>query len=227
MKAMILAAGRGERMRPLTDKTPKPLLEVGGKPLIFWHIEKLAKAGFKEVIVNNAYLGEQIEQRLGDGSRFGIKIFHSSEKNGALETAGGIANALHLLGDNPFLLVNGDVWTDWEFANAYSYQNIEDGCHLVFVDNPTQHPNGDFELFGNLVKLPKNGKKTFTYSGLGIYSIKMFNDVTIGEPAKLKPLLESSILNNLVTAEHHRGLWVDVGTPERLKELDLMLGNRA
>lgn len=226
MKAMILAAGRGERMRPLTDKKPKPLLEVGGKPLIYWHIEKLVKAGFKEVVVNNAYLGGQIIETLGDGSKFGIKIFHSSEKNGALETAGGINQALDILGTDSFLLINGDVWTNWNFSNAYQHQHIKNSCHLIFVENPSQHPNGDFVLYNNLVQLPDNTKRTLTYSGIGIYSPCMFKNIKKGEHAKLKPLLEDYIDKSLVTGEKHNGLWVDVGTPERLKELDLFLNKK-
>ena len=145
MKAMILAAGRGERMRPLTDHTPKPLLKVGGKPLIVWHLERLAKAGFKEVVINHAHLGEQIEQALGDGSQWGLDIQYSPEKI-ALETAGGIANALPLLGSSPFLVVNGDTFTEINFADLTNVLQANHHAHLVLVNNPPQHPNGDFAI---------------------------------------------------------------------------------
>ncbi len=223
MKAMILAAGKGERMRPLTDHTPKPLLKVGGKPLIHWHINKLAKAGFKEVVINSAYLGEQIVDNLGDGSQFGIKIHHSSESIGALETAGGIRQALDFLGKDPFLLINGDVWTDWDFTNAYDYKDINNGCHLILVDNPAHNENGDFELLNGLVWLPQETSKTVTYSGIGIYSTNVFKEIKQGDYAKLKPLLKKHISIGLVTGEKHQGMWVDVGTPKRLKELDDIL----
>lgn len=224
MKAMILAAGKGERMRPLTDNTPKPLLKVGGKPLIYWHIGKLVKCGFKEIVINNAYLGEQIIDNLGDGSQFGIKIYHSSENNGALETAGGIRNALDYLGDNPFLLINGDVWTDWDFSNAYDHKVVK-GCHLIFVNNPSHNSKGDFELNGNIVKLSKGEENTLIYSGLGVYSTEMFKGIAKGEYAKLKPLLDEYIIKGLVTGQKHVGKWVDVGTPNRLKELDDILNS--
>ncbi len=226
MKTMILAAGKGERMRPLTDKIPKPLLKVGGKPLIYWHINKLAKAGFKEVVINNAYLGEQIVDNLGDGSQFGIKIYHSSESSGALETAGGIRNALDYLGSKPFLLINGDVWTDWDFTNAYDHKDIKNGCHLIFVDNPIHNSKGDFELNGYRVQLPKELGNTVTYAGIGIYSTDMFKGIEKGEYAKLKPLLDECIGKGLVSGEKHVGKWVDVGTPERLKELDEILSSK-
>jgi len=218
MKAMILAAGRGERMRPLTDHTPKPLLKVGGKPLIVWHLERLAKAGFKEVVINHAHLGEQIEQTLGNGSQWGLHIKYSPEKI-ALETAGGIANALPLLGDAPFLVVNGDTFTEIDFASLkLSPNNL---AHLVLVDNPPQHPNGDFAIQGGMLK--NDGVQKLTFSGTGIYQPELFAGIARGEPAKLAPLLRLAIGQNKATAEHYQGVWHDIGTPERLHDLDVQL----
>ena len=153
MKAMILAAGRGERLRPLTDRTPKPLLEAGGKALIVWHLERLAAAGWREVVINHAHLGEQIEAALGDGRHFGLRIVYSPEPPGALETAGGIAAALPLLGDAPFLALNGDIWCDWDFQRAHAVRLVDDGAHLVMVDNPAHHPGGDFCLANGRLSL--------------------------------------------------------------------------
>ncbi len=224
MKAMILAAGRGERMRPLTDHTPKPLLKVGGKPLIVWHIERLANAGFTEIIINHAYLGQQIEDGLGDGKQWGVHIQYSPEKT-ALETAGGIAKALPLLGDTPFLVVNGDIFTEVDFAplhNALVNPNI---AHLVMVNNPAQHPQGDFSL--NHSKLLVEGEQKLTFSGIGIYSPELFKDVVRGEPAKLAPLLKQAMAQNLVSGQHYQGIWHDIGTPERLNSLDVAIKNTA
>ena len=234
MKAFILAAGRGERMRPLTDQTPKPLLPVGGKPLIVWHLEKLAAAGFTEVIINHAHLGAQIEAALGNGSAWGLSITYSAEPPGALETAGGIARALPLLGNAPFLVVNGDVFCDVDFS-AFSYpkgtscgarstvKNSENcptaGAHLLFVANPTHHSSGDFSLNGNRV-VPANGKQTLTYAGIGVFSPAMFRTVPVGQAMKLRPLLDAAITAGTLTGEPYDGRWVDVGTPERLAELD-------
>ena len=218
MKAMILAAGRGERMRPLTDQTPKPLLSVGGKPLIVWHLERLAKAGFKEVVINHAHLGAQIEQALGDGKFWGLKIQYSPEKN-ALETAGGIANALPLLGSVPFLVVNGDTFTDIDFASLKLPLNHL--VHLVLVDNPAQHPQGDFAIENGLLK--NDGVAKLTFSGVGIYHPDLFASLVPGEPAKLAPLLRQAIANNLASAQHYQGVWHDIGTPERLSSLDAEL----
>lgn len=179
MKAFILAAGRGERMRPLTDHTPKPLLCAGGKPLIVWHLERLHESGFREVVINHAHLGEQIEDALGDGSRFGLSIRYSPEPPGALETAGGIANALDLLGDEPFLLVNGDVWCDWDFRRAHALAGRM--AHLVFVDNPPQHAGGDFCLDGESVRYASsNIGPTLTYAGTGVFSPSFFSAVPRG-----------------------------------------------
>lgn len=218
MKAMILAAGRGERMRPLTDHTPKPLLTVGGKPLIVWHLIRLAKAGFKQIVINHAHLGAQIEQALGDGSLWGVQIQYSAEGI-ALETAGGIANALPLLGDAPFLVVNGDTFTDIDFATLTLPQNHL--AHLVLVDNPEQHPQGDFAIQNGLLK--NDGEAKLTFSGVGIYHPDLFAGIVRGEPAKLAPLLRLAIAQNLASAEHYQGVWHDIGTPERLHDLDVQL----
>lgn len=228
MKAMILAAGRGERMRPLTDHTPKPLLKVGGKPLIVWHIENLAKAGFKEIIINHAHLGQQIEHALGDGKTWGVHIQYSPEKV-ALETAGGIANALPLLGDEPFLVVNGDVFTDINFQSTALQVSIHEAsrgiknpqAHLVLINNPPQHPKGDFAIENGMLK--NEGETMLTFSGVGVYHPALFASITRGEPAKLAPLLRQAIAENQATAVHHQGVWHDIGTPERLCELDSQL----
>lgn len=220
MKAMILAAGRGERMRPLTDHTPKPLLKAGGKPLIVWHLLALAKAGFNQIVINHAHLGEQIESALQDGSEWGVHIQYSPEKV-ALETAGGIANALPLLGDAPFLVVNGDVFTDIDYAAlALEPPNL---AHLVMVDNPPQHPAGDFALLNG--KLNDQQQSKLTFSGVGVYHPSLFAGVVRGEPAKLAPLLRAAMAQDLVTGQHHRGAWHDIGTPERLHALDGQLLN--
>jgi N-acetyl-alpha-D-muramate 1-phosphate uridylyltransferase len=245
MKAMLLAAGRGERMRPLTDITPKPLLEVGGKALIVWHIERLARAGINDLVINHAHLGKQIEQALGDGSRFGAHIKYSSEGT-ALETAGGIAFALHLLGDQPFAVVNGDIWCDYDFAqlpqHAAALSARGDMAHLVLVDNPPQHPNGDFALNetrivpppplaplvrGKSCSSPDKGRlggvHVLTFSGIGIYRPDLFSQIPRGSIAPLAPLLRAQIALGKVSGEHHPGLWVDVGTSQRLQELDQQL----
>lgn len=222
MKAFILAAGRGERMRPLTDATPKPLLMAGGKPLIVWHLERLAASGFRDVVINHAHLGDRIEAALGDGSRFGLRIRYSPEPPGALETAGGIAYALPLLGDAPFLVVNGDIWCDWDFRRAHALADRQ--AHLVFVGNPPQHAGGDFCLDGQTVRYASDHiGPTLTYAGTGIFSPTFFADVPPGAVMKMRPLLDAAIARRIVTGEHHAGRWVDVGTPERLAELDLEL----
>ena len=224
MKAMILAAGRGERMRPLTDHTPKPLLKVGGKPLIVWHLERLAKAGFKEVVINHAHLGEQIEQALGDGSQWGLHIQYSPEKI-ALETAGGIANALPLLGSEPFLVVNGDTFTEVNLGVLTHVLQANNHAHLVLVKNPPQHPNGDFAIEAG--RLKNIGEKMLTFSGVGVYHPDLFASVVRGESAKLAPILRQAIAENKATAEYYQGVWHDIGTPERLNMLDEELKLRA
>ena len=220
MKAMILAAGKGERMRPFTDQIPKPLLEVAGKPLIVWHLEKLAKANFEEVIINHAYLGEMIEAYIGDGSRWNLKITYSREGS-PLETAGGIKKALPLIGDQPFLVINADIYTDFNFATIKN-RNLND-CkgHLVMVKNPKQHPDGDFFLQNNQIEL--EGKERLTFSGIAIYQPKIFEDINIEPVAKLAPILKKLIGAKCISGEAYQGLWFDVGTPERLNEVNLFL----
>lgn len=215
MKAMILAAGRGERMRPLTDHTPKPLLKVGGKPLIVWHLERLAAAGFKEIVINHAHLGAQIEAALGNGASWGLSINYSPEKI-ALETAGGIANALPLLGSKPFLVVNGDTFTEINFACLHLKINML--ADLVLIDNPPQHRQGDFAIQAGMLK--NEGSQMLTFSGVGVYHPDLFAEIVRGESAKLAPLLRKAIDNNAATAQYYQGVWHDIGTPERLKNLD-------
>lgn len=220
---MILAAGRGERMRPLTDHTPKPLLQAGGKPLIVWHIERLLSAGITDLVINHAHLGKQIEQALGDGSRYGARIRYSDEGT-ALETAGGIAFALHLLGDDPFAVINGDIWCDFDFshlpARAAALANSADKAHLVLVDNPEHNPKGDFGL--QSARVTDTGPK-FTFSGIGLYKQQLFSHIPHGSKAPLAPLLREQIALGHVSGEHHRGRWMDIGTPQRLDELDKQL----
>jgi len=226
MKAFILAAGRGERMRPLTDHTPKPLLVAGGKPLIVWHLERLAAAGFREIVINHAHLGSLIEQTLGDGAQWGLHIQYSPEPPGALETAGGIATALPLLGDEPFLVVNGDVYCDFDFGRFFrlTVEGWQPGAHLVMVANPAHHTGGDFSLDGERV-VCANGEQTFTYAGIGVFSPAFFADVQPGMIMKLRPLLDAAIAAGTLTGERFAGRWVDVGTPQRLAELDQELKN--
>jgi len=220
-KAMILAAGRGERMRPLTDTTPKPLLEVGGKPLIVWHIEKLAKAGFEEIIINIAHLGDKIPQALGDGSRWGVKLHFSDEQNeGALESAGGIVKALPLLGNEPFLVVNGDVWCDYEFDNSYE---LGDGilAHLILVPNPEHNQKGDFAIKNEMVS--NDGNVKYTFSGIGYYSPSLFKYLEYGKRG-LGDLLRDTMLHDAVSGEIYKGIWHDIGTPQRLEEINRSIG---
>ncbi|MEY3201635.1 MAG: hypothetical protein RIR70_1185 [Pseudomonadota bacterium] len=221
MKAMILAAGRGERMRPLTDHTPKPLLAVGGKPLIVWHLERLRAAGFDDIVINHAHLGQAIEAALGDGAAWGVRIRYSPEKE-ALETAGGIAQALPLLGEAPFLVVNGDVFCDWPFERAAHLGGSP--AHLVLVPNPPHHPGGDFALEAGV--LTDEGAMRYTFSGIGVYQPAFFAGVARGEKAKLAPLLREAMKVGQVSAELFTGHWEDVGTPERLSALDALLRQR-
>lgn len=218
---MILAAGRGERMRPLTDRTPKPLLPVAGKPLIVWHLERLARAGFRDIVINHAHLGDQIEALLADGSAWGLAIRYSGEPPGALETAGGIANALPLLGDDPFLVVNGDIWCDYDFSGAANALQANDLAHLVLIANPDHNPAGDFVLAGG--RVADGGAERFTFAGIGVYRPALFVAVGRGKPAKLAPLLRAAMAEDKVSGEIHGGRWVDVGTPQRLTELDAEL----
>ena len=222
MKAMILAAGRGERMRPLTDTCPKPLLLVAGKPLIVWHLERLAAAGFSDVVINHAHLGTMLETALGDGSQWNLKIRYSPEPQGALETAGGIAQALPLLGEAAFLVINGDIFCDWNPALATHGLSADKLAHLVLVPNPPQHPLGDFVLDGASVgadETPSSGPR-LTFSGIGIYRAEMFADIVRGSRAKLAPLLVSAMTRNKVSGALHGGTWLDIGTPERLAALN-------
>lgn len=221
-RAMILAAGRGERMRPLTDHTPKPLLEAGGKPLIVWHIERLRAAGFRELVINHAHLGHRLEEALGDGAALGVRIAWSPEAS-ALETAGGIRHALPLLGNAPFVVVNGDVFCDADFAALRSDAERlrADGplAHLLLVDNPEHHPEGDFRLDPDGL-VHAHGQPRLTFSGLGAYHPALFADLADNTPAKLAPLLREAMNAGQVGGRHHTGHWIDVGTPQRLAELD-------
>jgi N-acetyl-alpha-D-muramate 1-phosphate uridylyltransferase len=227
MKAMILAAGRGERMRPLTDHCPKPLLPAGGKPLLQWHIEALAKAGITEIVINYAHLGQQIEDHFGDGSAFGVQLSYSAEAT-ALETAGGIRKALHTLGEEPFLVINGDVACDWPVARALQIAaEWQHGqlAYLVMVSNPPHNPQGDFALLGSEVIQPEPGNTTFTFSGIGVYHPGLFSPVKVGEVAKLAPLLRQAMAAGKVQGELFNGFWMDIGTPERLEELNQRLNS--
>lgn len=217
MKAMILAAGLGTRMRPLTDHTPKPLLTVGGKSLIEWHIERLAAAGFRELVINSAWLAEKLEAALGDGCRYGVSIAWSREGQ-PLETAGGIRRALPLLGDDPFVVINGDIWTDFDFARLTEPQGL---AHLVLANNPEHHPDGDFFLDSN-GQVRDNGSPKLTFSGIGVYRPQLFHALPDGE-AKLAPLLRAAMAEDAVSGEHFAGSWWDIGTPQRLQQLDALL----
>ncbi len=214
MKAMILAAGRGKRMRPLSDHVPKPLLKVGGRCLIEYHLIALASAGIRDIVINHAWLGEQIERVLGDGSCWGVKIQYSAEGEG-LETGGGILNALPLLGEQPFLVVNGDVWCNYPFHQLPA--EPAGLAHLVLVESPPHHPEGDFVLQENRVCL--EGGPRLTYSGIGVYHPALFADCAPGA-FPLAPLLRRAITAGMITGEQYHGRWVDVGTPERLQMLD-------
>ncbi|MBI3900433.1 MAG: nucleotidyltransferase family protein [Gammaproteobacteria bacterium] len=218
MKAMILAAGRGERMRPLTDTLPKPLLPVGGRPLIVHLIEKLARAGLRDIVINHSYLGSAIEHALADGAQYGVRIRYSPESDGPLETGGGIHRALPLLGDVPFLVINGDVWTDYPFEKLLAISI--DLAHLVLVDNPSHHPQGDFALREGIVG--DDGLPRFTFAGVGVYRPALFAQCQPGR-FPLAPLLRQAMKNGHVSGEHHSGYWLDVGTPTRLQELDRLL----
>ena len=219
MKAMILAAGYGKRMRPLTATTPKPLLRVGGKALLHYHIEALVASGVVDIVINTAWLGEQIEQFVGDGSRFGARILVSPEGS-PLETAGGIKRALPLLGDGRFVVVNGDIWTDYDYGDLQAADGGESMAHLVLVPNPPQHPGGDFCLGNDGVIGSAEGPR-YTYSGISVLSAAMFQPLADG-PSPLAPLLRAQP-EGAVTGELYRGRWFDVGTLQRLAELDMQL----
>jgi len=215
MRAMVLAAGRGERMRPLTDTLPKPLVAVAGRPLIAWHLAALARAGVTEVVINLSWLGEQLRAALGDGARYGVRINWSEEGPVPLETGGGIFRALPLLGPGPFLVVNGDIWTDIDFGRL----RLEDDAHahLVLIPNPAHHPRGDFGLEDGWVV--SRDSERLTYSGVGVYRPEFFAGCAAGR-FPLLPLLNRAIGAHSLRGELHRGDWCDVGTPERLAGLD-------
>lgn len=219
MKAMILAAGRGERMRPLTDHTPKPLLAVKGRPMIEWIITGLVGAGVRELVINHAHLGSQIEQALGDGSGLGASIQYSAEGE-ALETAGGIARALPLLGNEAFIAVNGDLWCDYDFSRLANHQLSRDHAHLVLVPNPPHHPKGDFALENGRIASSGDAARMHTFAGIGLYSPALIKDIASGQKAPLAPLLRAAMDQGRVSGELHLGVWHDVGTPERLAELN-------
>lgn len=219
MKAMILAAGRGERMRPLTDHVPKPLLKAAGKPIIEHTIKQLVAAGFTDIVINHAHLGRQIEDCLGNGRQFGATICYSHEGETALETAGGIINALPLLGDAPFLVVNGDIATDFPYAELKN-QSV-DLAHLVLIDNPEHHQAGDFALDQQGI-VSDAGAAKLTFSGIGLYRPELFGTTPAGI-LKLAPLLRAAMSDRRVSGQHFTGFWMDIGTPQRLQELDARL----
>ena len=219
MKAMILAAGRGERMRPITDRIPKPLVPVAGKPLIVYHLEALARACVHDVVINLAYRGAQIREALDDGSRYGVRITYSDEGPEPIETGGGIFKALPLLGAQPFIVVNGDIWTDFDVATL---PPLDDGAHarLVMVPNPPHVASGDFAVNGDYVI--ESDKDRFTYSGIGVFSPEFFHDCQPGR-FPLRPLLNRAIAARKLKGQVYRGVWLDIGTPQRLAELEASL----
>jgi MurNAc alpha-1-phosphate uridylyltransferase len=223
MKTIILAAGRGERMQPLTDTTPKPLLKAGKKRLIEYTIDALVQAGLRDIVINHAHLGEQFPATLGDGKRYGARIQYSDEHQGRLETAGGIINALPLLGDTPFLVVNGDIWTDYPFAQLANKTLTEtQRCHLVLVTNPQHNPNGDFSLSSGL--LSDTGSEKYTYSGVGLYHPALFANLP-AQSMPLKPILMKAIELKQAYGEIYQGQWSDIGTVARLSALSKQLSN--
>lgn len=215
LKVMILAAGRGERMRPLSDTVPKPLLEAGGKPLIVHLIEGLARHGLRDIVINHSHLGEKISAYLGDGARYGARVAYSHEEGGGLETGGGIFKALPLIDTDPFMVINGDIWTDYPFDRLPA--RLDGLAHLVLVDNPPQHPQGDFALREG--KLFVEGTPRLTFSGIGVYARALFAECRPGK-FPLAPLLRTAIVQGQVSGEHYTGRWRDVGTPQRLADLD-------
>ncbi len=220
MRAMILAAGKGTRMRPLTDNTPKPLLKIADRCLIEYHIMRLVQAGFNEIVINLAYLGEQIEQTLGTGARYNAQLFYSHEGDTPLETGGGIFHALPLLGNQPFLVVNGDIWTDYPFEKLIN--KINGLAHLVLVDNPPHHPQGDFVL--EQQRIYRQGTPRLTFSGIGVYHPDLFIECP-KPPFPLLPLLLKAMQIDAVTGEYYPKEWIDIGTPERLQQLDTKVRN--
>ena len=224
MRAMILAAGRGERMRPLTDTCPKPLLKVGSEPLIGWHLRRLKAAGIEEIVINHAWLGQQIEETLGNGAAYGVSIAYSAEGAQGLETAGGIATALPLLGEEPFLVINGDVLTDIDFtlasAQAAMLSAEQRLAYLWLVQNPAHNPQGDFVLQTDGAVLSTGAGEALTFSGMGVYHPALFQDTPPKQAAKLAPLLRAAMEAGKVQGVKHEGLWLDVGTVERLAEAE-------
>lgn len=220
-KAMILAAGKGERMRPLTEHTPKPLLNVAGSPLIVHHINKLSQNGFNDIIINCSWLGEQIPAALGDGSAYGVKLTYSMEHPVPFETAGGIQKALPFFEGRPFLLVNGDVWTDIDFSEfaMSGLKHLQNNAlaYIALVDNPQHNCKGDFHLFDTQVS--NHGDNMLTYSGIGLYHPRMFESLSPGI-TPLGPMLRNLATSKQLSGEHHKGKWVDVGTPQRLQDLE-------
>jgi len=227
VKAMILAAGVGERMRPLTDHTPKPLLRVAGVPLIGHHLRRLAAAGFRELVINVSHLADQVMEYCGEGQEWGVSVAYSVEES-PLETAGGILNALPLLGEAPFLVVNGDIWIDYPFGRLARYVlKRDETAHLVMVGNPPQHPGGDFALDDDgRIRTLAPGVAGRTYAGVGIYTRAFFAGVRPGK-LPMRPLLDAAIAQGRLGGEYYRGQWHDVGTPERLRELDAAVRARA
>lgn len=227
MHAMILAAGRGERMRPLTDTAPKPLLPVGGKPLVQWHLERLAAAGFKEVVVNVSWLGQQIVDALGDGRRFGVRLRFSHERPAPLETGGGIATALPMLGDAPFVVVSGDIWTDYDFSRVRdtAARMRRDGtlAHLVMVPNPDFHPRGDYVLEDGAIGRGAPDAQRLTFGNIGVYDPALFEGVAPNTVLKLSVLFDRAMAAGLITGERFDGRWHNIGTPSQLAGLDAQL----
>ena len=215
MKAMILAAGRGERMRPLTDDVPKPLIMAGTKRLIEFHLVKLASAGFKDVVINVAWLGQKIIDTIGNGEKYNLNIEYSNEGDQALETGGGIFNALPLLGDEAFLVVNGDVWTDYPFEKLMNF-SLKDKAHLVLVNNPEHNSEGDFSILNN--RLIEKESNKFTFSGIGVYSADFFKG-HVNERFPLAPMIRQYIAENKISGELYNGKWMDIGTQQRLQDL--------
>ena len=232
MKALVFAAGFGERMRPLTEHTPKPLLAVAGKPLIAWHLERLAALGVRDVVVNTSWLAEQFPATLGDGSRWNLRLHFLHEGDTPLETGGGMLNALPLLGEAPFIAVNGDIWSDFDFSNLP--REPAGDAHLVLVDNPEHHRQGDFSLAADGNVQADDGTARLTFAGIGVYRPALLAawQAVIGDAEgasaqpprfKLAPLLRAAMAANAVQGQHHRGRWADVGTPQRLQQLDAQL----
>ncbi len=225
MRAMILAAGRGERMRPLTDKMPKSMLEVNGKPLIQYHVENLVQAGIVDIVINHALFGEQLEACLNDGKALGASITYSAEGDQPLETAGGIVKALHLLGDKPFVTVNADIWTDFPFQNLLCESDglSGDSAHLILVDTPEHNAKGDFALSDG--KVINQGEPMLTFSGISVFTPGFFKDCPSGS-APLVPILRQASSQGRMTGSHYQGRWQDIGTPERLFNLRQSLDNK-